>query len=282
MLLPQALRPVNQITQPLVAVEFLAFFAGNAMFVPMDVRIVGHGRRLLDAMKLSECKFGQEGDLTARSGQVDRRENQSLCGHAISNPGQLAQIGRQHRLRAAPDQKEQGFAAPAAGRMADDVAGSLCGRKRGLRGAQHETVGPGRAVPRWCTRSRPPASANRVASNPVLALESAAGLAKSGRWSDFRVPRYSIAALVEPTARVEVCKPPVPAPDTAAHHIFAGPASSHSRAESNVVQTTSPVWLADSPTSRLGRSFARRLDRSAVPQNLLPVVQPRADDDRWR
>ena len=41
----RTLRPVNQTTQPRVAVEFLPFFAGNGVFVPVDLDliVVGHG-----------------------------------------------------------------------------------------------------------------------------------------------------------------------------------------------------------------------------------------------
>ena len=44
-LLPQALRPVNQTTQPAWPLRLLAFLAGDGVFVPVDLDLVtiGHG-----------------------------------------------------------------------------------------------------------------------------------------------------------------------------------------------------------------------------------------------
>ena len=49
-------------------------------------------------------------------------------------------------LWAAPHQKEQRFAAPAAGGMAGDVAGAFGGRQRRLGGTQHQAVSAGSQI----------------------------------------------------------------------------------------------------------------------------------------
>jgi hypothetical protein len=64
-----------------------------------------------------------------------------LLVKSICNSGQFAQVGGRHRLRTAPHEKEERLAAPAAGRVAHDVAGAFCGGQRGLAGAQDEAVG---------------------------------------------------------------------------------------------------------------------------------------------
>ena len=55
--------------------------------------------------------------------------------------GKLAEVGGHDRLGAAPHEEEQGFAAPAAGGMADDVTGAFGGGEGGLRGTEGEAVG---------------------------------------------------------------------------------------------------------------------------------------------
>ena len=56
-LLPQALRPVNQITQPLCLLSCFAFRAGDAVFVPRDVGVVCHvDPPLLNADKMRKLK----------------------------------------------------------------------------------------------------------------------------------------------------------------------------------------------------------------------------------
>src|SRR5688500_6587247 len=64
-----------------------------------------------------------------------------LLRRAIANSRQHAQVRSQHALRAAPHQKEQGFAAPAADRMAGDEAGPFGGCKHRLRGSQDQAIG---------------------------------------------------------------------------------------------------------------------------------------------
>ena len=55
-------------------------------------------------------------------------------------PRQLAEVRLHDRRRAAPDEKEQGFAAPAAGWMADNVAGPFAAAKHCLCRSQDEAV----------------------------------------------------------------------------------------------------------------------------------------------
>jgi len=64
----------------------------------------------------------------------------------LSQSRQFAQVRGHHRLWAAPHQKEQRFAAPAAGGMAGDVAGAFGGRQRRLGGTQHQAVSAGSQI----------------------------------------------------------------------------------------------------------------------------------------
>ena len=66
-----------------------------------------------------------------------------------------------HALRAAPHQEEQRLAAPAAGRVADDVAGALGGGQRRLRGTRARGCWPQRAARRSCRLAGRSASASR-------------------------------------------------------------------------------------------------------------------------
>src|SRR6516225_911050 len=54
--------------------------------------------------------------------------------------GKLAEVGGHDRLGAAPHEEEQGFAAPAAGGMADDITGSFRCRQRGLSRSQDKAI----------------------------------------------------------------------------------------------------------------------------------------------
>src|SRR6188508_3497498 len=63
-----------------------------------------------------------------------------ICHWLVLYSRQLAQVRLQHRLRAAPDEKEQGLAAPAAGGMPRKIARPLGGCQGGLRGPQREAV----------------------------------------------------------------------------------------------------------------------------------------------
>ena len=65
----------------------------------------------------------------------------------LLNPRQLAEVRVQHALRAAPDEEEQSFAAPAAGGVADDEAGPFGGGERGLGGPQDQPRALDRRLP---------------------------------------------------------------------------------------------------------------------------------------
>src|SRR5947209_2160868 len=60
---------------------------------------------------------------------------------SILQPSHFAEVRRHDGLRATPDKEEESFAAPAAGGMAEEVAGTFGGGQRGLRGSQNEAVG---------------------------------------------------------------------------------------------------------------------------------------------
>ena len=63
--------------------------------------------------------------------------------YSVLEPRQFAQVRGHDGLRAAPDQKEQRFAAPAASRVTLQVAGSFGGCQGRLRGAEGQAVGSG-------------------------------------------------------------------------------------------------------------------------------------------
>lgn len=71
-----------------------------------------------------------------------RAEGSILQAELVGDSRQLAQVCGHHRLRATPNEKKQGFATPATGRMPDDVSGTLCRGERGLGASQGQTVGP--------------------------------------------------------------------------------------------------------------------------------------------
>ena len=76
---------------------------------------------------------------------------------------ELAQIRRGDGLGAAPHKKEQCFAAPPAGWMADHVAGAFCRGERGLAGAIPD-CSPVASMILWCTKEcREPLLADRRA-----------------------------------------------------------------------------------------------------------------------
>src|SRR5687768_6632805 len=60
----------------------------------------------------------------------------------IANASQFAQIRVDDGLGAAPNQKEEGFAAPTARRVTDDITAPLGRRQRRLRRPQHEAIRP--------------------------------------------------------------------------------------------------------------------------------------------
>ena len=123
----------------------------------------------------------------------------------IRDSRQFAQIGRRHRLRTAPHQKEQRLAAPSAGRMADDVAGTLRRRQRRLAWPAAPGYWPAGASIPWCTHAfaAGDSAANRRATDRARA-EARPTVPAGRRRFAASSARKSIAACARPMASVDV------------------------------------------------------------------------------
>ena len=172
-----------------------------------------------------------------------------------------------NRLRAAPDQKEQRLAAPAAGGMADDVARSLGGGRaplawRAARGCSRDAQVFAACRP-CCPRPAP----SRVCAGLVLRRVAARRPARADpRAARLRSPRYRSRRAARPIAKVDVCSPPVPAPMPSAITFSAGPANSHSRAIANLAQIARRRcgWPRGRPAAPAVGDDARQIGRQAT------------------
>ena len=200
---------------------------------------------------------------------------------ASLNSCQLAEVRAQDRLRTAPDQKEKGLAAPAAGRMTDDVASAFGGGRAPIAWPAAPGCWRACAIPRSNKPPAPSAERQQVVGQRVgLAAQFGSRSGEIGSLSATRDSRKLIAAVDRPTARVEVCRPPVPAPLPAGITFSSGPANRQSCGTRTPDRRTSPVELADRPTSRGGwRSADAGQAGVDGHQNLPPVGQGGAEHD---